>query len=62
MNSFSAELNFQACTIFSIACFKRNNFCFCYTEWNLISIKPKDESSKIFILSFANGTYAVLDV
>ena len=49
MNSFSAELYFEICIIFFIACFKKNNFCFCYIDCNFISIKPKGKFSKVFI-------------
>ena len=62
MHEFSAELNFEVCIIVFVACFKKNNFYFCYIECNFISIKPKVKFSKVFIKSFVNGTYAVLDV
>ena len=62
MNYFSAELYFEICIIVFIACFKKNNFCFCYIECNFISMKPKGKFSKVFIQSFVNGTYTVLDV
>ena len=62
INSFSTELNFEVQIIVFIACFKKNNFCFCYIECNFISIKPKGKLSKFFVQSSVNGTHAVLDV
>ena len=59
--SFSAELNFQVCITVLIACFKKNNFCFCQIECNFISIKLKRKFSKVFIDTSVNGTYAVQD-
>ena len=62
MNSFSAELYSETCIIVFIACFKNNNFSFCYIKCNFIRIKPKGKSSKVFLQSFVDGTHAVLDV
>ena len=61
MNSFSAQFNFQVFIIDCIACFKNNDFCFCYIEWNFISIKPK-KLSRVFIANLVNDTFVVLDV
>ena len=62
MDSFSAKLYFDICILVFVACFKKNNFCFCYIECNFISIKPKGKFSKVFIQSSVNGMHAVLDV